>query len=239
MLQLSKRLLAVADLAGTAKILADVGTDHGYIPVYLATCGKIEMAIAMDINQGPLMRAQEHIRFYGLNDRIEARLSDGLLSLQPGEADVIVIAGMGGALMTKILSEGEAVAVSAKRLVLQPQSEIFAFRCFLLEHGYQITAENMVYEDGKFYSMMAVEPGSSVSNTETERFCQMSCKYGPLLIKQRHPVLLQYLKQQKDQKKRILSCLNENARQDVSGRREEILKELAEIGTLLELWKEK
>ena len=79
MLQLSKRLLAVADLAGTAKILADVGTDHGYIPVYLVACGKIEKAIAMDINQGPLMRAQEHIRFYGLNDQIETRLSDGLL----------------------------------------------------------------------------------------------------------------------------------------------------------------
>ena len=196
MLQLSKRLLAVADLAGTAKILADVGTDHGYIPVYLVACGKIEKAIAMDINQGPLMRAQEHIRFYGLNDQIETRLSDGLLSLQPGESD-------------------------------------------MLEHGYQITAENMVYEDGKFYSMMAVEPGTSVSNTETGRFCQVSCKYGPLLIKQRHPVLLQYLKQQKDQKERILSRLNANARQDVSGRREEILKELAEIGTLLELWKEK
>jgi len=121
MLQLSKRMQAVADLAEEVDVLADVGTDHAYIPVYMAECGKLKKAIAMDINQGPLMRARDHIQQYGVSDYIETRRSDGLNALEPGEADTIVIAGMGVALMERILTQGETVAHMARRLVLQQQ----------------------------------------------------------------------------------------------------------------------
>ena len=156
MVRLSKRLQAVASLAGACVTLADVGTDHGYIPVYLVGCKRAERAIALDVNPGPLQRAKEHIRQYGMEGQVEARLSDGLAALATGEADQIVIAGMGGGLMMRILSEGQEVAREAKRLVLQPQSEIAAFRGFLWRNGYRIEAEEMVYEDGKYYPMMAV-----------------------------------------------------------------------------------
>ncbi len=236
MLQLSKRLLAVAGLAGSARVLADVGTDHGYIPVFLAQSGRIQKAIAMDVNEGPLNRAREHIRQYGLQERIETRRCDGLSALVPGEADTIVIAGMGGALMMRILSQGEAPARAAERLVLQPQSEIYAFRRFLMERGYKITAEEMVREEEKYYAVMAAEyRKEAVGALE---FSEAEQKYGPLLLKDRHPVLLQYLQYQKEQKEKILRSLEANARQDVSGRRNEIMRELAELGEILQIWKE-
>ena len=236
MLQLSKRLRAVASLAGNAGILADVGTDHGYIPVYLLECGMIRRAIAMDINQGPLLRAREYIQQYGMEDRIETRLSDGLSALHPGEADTIVIAGMGGALMMRILSQKAETARAARRLVLQPQSELFAFRRFLSEHGYEIKEEDMVYEDGKFYSIMAAEYGETAA--DKQQFTDTELKYGPLLIRQLHPVLQQYLQRQQEQKEKILDSLKKNAKQDVSQRIMQIKKELTEMKELLNLWKE-
>ncbi|MEY8390244.1 class I SAM-dependent methyltransferase [Lachnospiraceae bacterium 45-W7] len=239
MLQLSKRLQAVASLVGEAEVLADVGTDHGYIPVYLLASGKVKRGIAMDINQGPLMRARTHIRQYGVDEMMETRLSDGLAALEPGEADVIVIAGMGGSLMMRILSQGEASAHAARRLVLQPQSEIYAFRTSLLEQGYEIEAEEMVYEEGKYYSMMAAEyVGMEGKAAQSESLSETELKYGPLLIEKRHPVLRQYLQYQWEQKEKIRIRLVENARQDVSRRKEEIGRELAEIEKLLALWKE-
>ncbi len=94
--------------------LADVGTDHAYIPIYLMQNGVIPQAVAMDINQGPLLRATENIRRYGLTGRIETRLSDGLEKLQAGEADTILIAGMGGLLMVRILENGQGVLAGCR-----------------------------------------------------------------------------------------------------------------------------
>lgn len=230
MLQLSKRLSAVAQLVTITGILADVGTDHGYIPVYLAGKERIEKAIAMDVNRGPLERAQEHIRQYGLENCIETRLSDGLQALNSEEADGIVIAGMGGNLMKRILVQGEQVAHTAKELILQPQSEIMEFRKFLWESGYSITAEDMVLEDGKYYPMMRVVYG----NSKTEMPDVLALKYGEKLLEQKHPVLRQYLLWQKMQKEQILANLQKNAKKDVSSREEEIKEELCYITHALE-----
>lgn len=238
MLQLSKRMQAVADLAGEVDVLADVGTDHAYIPIYLAECGRLKKAIAMDINQGPLVRAREHIQQFAVENYIETRLSDGLDALKSGEADTIVIAGMGGALMERILTQGEIVAHSAKRLVLQPQSELPAFRYFLLQHGYQIVEEDMVYEEQKFYTIMVIEP---MQGNQTASVCclsQAELKYGPRLIQMRHPVLKLYLQRQQKQKQEILERLCVNAKRDVSKRRLQVEQDLEEIEKILELWKE-
>jgi Predicted SAM-dependent methyltransferase len=233
MIQLSQRLQAVADLAEDAGVVADVGTDHGYIPLFLIACGKAQRAIAMDINEGPLQRAREHIRQYNQQERIETRLSDGLSKLRPGEAQTIVIAGMGGALMKRILTEGEATAHAADCLVLQPQSELPMFRRFLVEYGYRILREDMVYEDGKFYSMMAVKWTESDVGDNLQAMTEADFKYGPLLRARKHPVLRKYLLRQKEQKQKILERLGKNARQDVSERRAQIREELEEIEVLL------
>ena len=106
---LSVRLKAVAELVSDGRCLADIGTDHAYIPIWLVKSGRISGAIAADVNRGPLQRALEHIRDNGLEDRIKLRLSDGFLALEPGEADSAVLAGMGGGLMIRILKEGARV----------------------------------------------------------------------------------------------------------------------------------
>ncbi len=231
---LSQRLQAVADLVGETGVVADVGTDHGYIPVFLVSSGKAERAIAMDVNVGPLTRAQEHIRQSGLGEQIESRLSDGLTALQPEEAQVIVIAGMGGALMARILADGRRVARTAKRLILQPQSELYFFRRFLIEEGYRIVEEDMVFEDGKYYSMMAVEAVSSDVQTGTREMTEAELTYGPVLLARNHPVLQQYLLRQRGQKQKILDNLRKNARQDASKREMQITKELAVIEKIME-----
>ena len=142
---------AVASMVTTGGILADIGTDHAYVPIALVQRQKIKGAIAMDINEGPLARAQEHIRAARLEEYIQTRLSDGAEALLPNEADSILIAGMGGELILHILTEGESVCSTAKELILQPQSEIHKVREYLRQHQYKIEDEDMVCEEGKYY----------------------------------------------------------------------------------------
>ena len=103
---LSIRMQAVADLVSDGMRIADIGTDHGFVPIALVSAGRCPYAVAADVRRGPLSHAAENIRKYGLSEVIETRLSDGLEKIKPGEADSIIIAGMGGMLMIRILEEG-------------------------------------------------------------------------------------------------------------------------------------
>ena len=156
MVKISDRLKTAASLIREGAVLADVGTDHGYVPIYLLEQKKIKSAIAMDINKGPLERAREHIHLYGMDAYIQTRLSDGVAALEKGEADSILVAGMGGGLVMHILEEGKDICQAAGELILQPQSELCSVREYLAENGYVTEAERMVFEDGKYYPMMRV-----------------------------------------------------------------------------------
>ena len=169
-MQLSKRLRAVADLVPGGTVLADVGTDHAYIPIALVEEGKIPRALAMDINQGPLMRAEENIKAHGLEEKIEIRLSDGLEKMKKGEADAVLIAGMGGLLTVRILS-GKREILDGTTLVLQPQSDLPSVRGWLAEEGYAITAEDLVLEDGKYYPMMRAQKCGGMSEAKDRNHC--------------------------------------------------------------------
>lgn len=193
MIQLSKRLQAVADLGKFGDTMADIGTDHGYIPIYLIQSKRISHAVAMDIGKGPLLRAQEHIAKYQLGAYIETRLSDGAKELCCGEVSSVVIAGMGGVLMQKILRDSEEVFRGVKEIILQPQSEIEQTRRFLLDNGYEILAEDMVLEDGKYYPMMRVSWVESIEENPYAEAKDIDFVYGAYLLKERHPVLKSYL----------------------------------------------
>lgn len=193
-MELSKRLQAVADMVHPGAGVADIGTDHAYIPIWLVSRGRTPWAVAMDVNEGPLMRARENIREAGLEGKIETRISDGFAALRPGEADTAVLAGMGGALMIRILREGADVVRSLKECVLQPQSEIEKVRTFLLKEGFSFIREDMAEEDGKYYPMMCVRPPSSAK--ETEEWTDTELQYGRLLLMGRHPVLRDYLERE-------------------------------------------
>ncbi|MDO5350323.1 MAG: class I SAM-dependent methyltransferase, partial [Lachnospiraceae bacterium] len=158
-MKLSKRLELVASFVPEGSRIADVGTDHGYIPIELVKRGLCPSGIAMDIGKGPLERAREHIREQGLEEKIESRLSDGLSALKPGEADTVVIAGMGGELVIHILDAGRHMWESVKEFVLSPQSELDKVRKYLEENGFAIQKEAMVVDEGKYYTVMLVKRG--------------------------------------------------------------------------------
>ena len=136
--QISRRLGAIADLVTQGNRLVDVGCDHGYLPVYLKLEGRIPSAIATDVAEGPLSRAREHIEQYGLGSYIETRRCDGLADVGHGEGNTLVIAGMGGPLMERILEDGRSIWDDFQEMILQPQSDIPHFRHFLLERKHPV-----------------------------------------------------------------------------------------------------
>lgn len=222
-MQLTKRLQAVAELVTGGSRVADVGCDHAYISIYLTENNISPSVIAMDINKGPLERAKANIKKYGYDRQIETRLSNGLLMLKPGECDSIVIAGMGGALTADILTESLEVMHSVKELILQPQSELYKVRRLLSEQNFLIVRENMLVEEGKYYTMMKAVPAKACSNpekyipTREEHFY-----FGRLLQEERHPVLKAYLMWDLDICREILRELDAEGSAKAIERREQI-----------------
>lgn len=220
MIRLSKRLAAIASLVTQGNILADIGCDHGYLPIYLIQQQRIPRAIAMDIRSGPLSRARQNIEAYGLLDYIEVRLSDGLEALNPAEAQTVVAAGMGGPLMEEILKKGTGLLVSVQELVLQPQSEVEHFRRFLRELPFTVTKEELVEEDGKYYPMMRLTAGESDDLWE-----DIDYRYGKYLLQERHPVLRKYLYREKEKLEQLAEALRLADSASASRRLEQIRQE--------------
>ncbi len=206
--------------------LADIGTDHAFVPISLVERGRIPSAIAMDVNKGPLERAGEHICAYGLEDRIETRLSDGLTALGRGEADTILIAGMGGALTVRILGRRPDLDHEIRELILQPQSEIALVRRYLERSGFLIVDEKMIYEDGKYYPMMRCLPGR-MTLTDIE------AQYGPCLIQTAGPVWIDFLRWQEGILRQNLSQLEKAAGERGRERRSEVSLQISAIRELL------
>ena len=231
-MELSKRLQAVADLVSDGLVVADVGTDHGYIPIYLIETKKSPKAFAMDVNKGPLLRAKEHIAEHGLISSIETRLSDGVRALKKGECDCVVVAGMGGALTIKIMEEGKDVFRNLKEFVLQPQSELQKVRAYLYQNAYSIVEENMVLDDGKFYPMFRVINGQS------QEYHAIELCYGKLLLEQKNAVLKTFLQKEKAVKELILSNLEQSFGEHIETRRKEIQEELEGIEYALQRYYE-
>lgn len=215
-MNLSIRLKKIADFVPDGGVMADVGTDHGHLPIYLVSSHKNKGAIAMDVRPGPLSRAEQAVRMCGLQDQIELRLADGLGALKPGEADTVVIAGMGGALIQKILGEGRHMWGSVKHWILSPQSEIGDTRHWLEKHGFSIQKEDMVLDAGKYYVIMDVTRGTMHYSREYEY------TYGQYLIGNHNPVLKAFLEQERTK----LQILREKLKEQVSARSRERLSEI-------------
>lgn len=240
-MELSKRLQAVADLLNVEDeswisqnqgkecnqiTVADVGCDHGYIPIYLVEHKKVVHAIAMDVNQGPLEKAKEHINNHKMSTYIETRLSDGLSALGQGEANVVMIAGMGGGLVLRILEQGRNLWDSIDGFILQPQSEIGKVRTYLWEQGFTFAAENMVLEDGKYYPMMRVAYRGNISNENKPRYSDVDLEYGPILLRNAHPVLEQFLEREMHLKESVLWSLQDKAGSHITDRITDLTAEI-------------
>lgn len=239
-MELSKRMQMVADLVTPGSRIADIGTDHAYIPIFLVRTEISPEALAMDVKEGPLRRAEENIEGSGLKDRIRIRLSDGLAALEPGEADAVILAGMGGNLMIRILREAERTVSGLKECILQPQSDIEKVRAFLLEKGFFFISEEMTEDDGKYYFAMKVRPpeetGMHPVREEDGSWTEEELRYGKLLLRRRDPLLRIYLEREKKIRREILKKTEGRHSDRTRKRAEEIRKELDCIERALEYY---
>ena len=153
---ISNRLMSAVGFV-RGGFLADVGTDHAHLPVYLYQKGKIRGAVASDVNEGPLMRARANIAAYGVVDGIATVLSDGLAGLEDYQPDDIVIFGMGGELIIHILDAARWTRSENIRLILQPMTKQEEVRSYLLENGFFIVGEALSEDDGKVYQTICAE----------------------------------------------------------------------------------
>lgn len=202
--RIPKRMLAIANLVDNSKVLADVGCDHAYISINLLENGKAERIIASDLREGPLNIAKDNIKLEGFEERIETRLCAGLCGYEAGEVDTILISGMGGMLVKEILSESIDVVRRADTLILEPQSDLRVVRAYLKDIGFEIIDEDMLNEGGKYYQIM-----KAVKSKERMEVCDdigamAENEFGPILIKKKHPVLLEFLKKRKNHFERLL-----------------------------------
>lgn len=259
-LVLSKRLQALCDLVTPGRRVVDVGCDHGLVDIYLVQKGISPGVLAMDVREGPLSRAREHVEMYGLGNYIETRMSDGLNAFCVGEARTLICAGMGGRLMQRILTESGEKAKSFDELILQPQSELSEFRRFLRKEGYCILQENILVEDGKYYFLLKVLPSEKVTPEEEQkrramhrelyrRFCSwgkqelpeaewleelevsLGDRFGLQLLWERDPVLLEYLQAGLKNAREIAGALSE---QDSDRARVRLLELQADIEQYLQ-----
>lgn len=234
---LSERLRTVAGMVTRGNVVCDVGCDHGFTAIYLVQQGISPRALAMDLREGPLSAAGEHIAACGLGERIETRLSNGLHKYIAGEADTLICAGMGGGLMMRILAEDKEKTDSFRELVLQPQSELEQFRRFLRENGYRIQNEEILLEEGKFYQVIrAVTDRDRDSQTGSEdvsdrmdlELCKLEDRYGPVLLRKRTSVFLSFLEREEAICEEILTKLRSQGLADDKrrDRYEEVEKQL-------------
>lgn len=213
---LSKRLAKVAEFVLEEGTVADIGSDHAYLPVYLVGNSLCEYAIAGEVNEGPLNSAINKIRENNLEDRVEARLGSGLSVLEGRKADTVVIAGMGGPLISSILNEGQMHLPEVKRLVLQPNVAAEHVRKWLKKNGWSLIDEAIVKEDGHLYEILVAD--RSGVDPYVEENLQQQLWMGPYLLKERSKEFQLKWKREYDQLKRIKGQL-QLARNEQADRR--------------------
>lgn len=175
----------VASFVPQGAVILDVGSDHAYLPIELVERGQIETAIAGEVVEGPYQSAVKNVEAHGLKEKIQVRLANGLAAFEEeDQVSVITIAGMGGRLIATILEEGLEKLSNIQRLILQPNNREDDLRIWLQDNDFQIVAESILEEAGKFYEILVVEAGQMKLSASDLRF-------GPFLSKEVSPVFVQ------------------------------------------------
>ncbi|ADL07696.1 tRNA (adenine(22)-N(1))-methyltransferase [Thermosediminibacter oceani] len=219
-MKLSERLMAIAHLIPPGTAVADVGTDHGYLPIYLVKNGISRKAIATEVREGPFERARANIKKAGLEEFIEVRLGWGLTPLKPGEAEVAVIAGIGGETIWKIIEKSPDIINSMSAVIVQPMKYQHKLRKALMDHGFNFIEERVVKSEDRFYEIIVVRKGDWVSYDEIDVLV------GPVLKKKKTPEVLDYIKTRIE---RLIFRLKEVEGRNTSSAakaRESIMKEI-------------
>ena len=218
---LSERLKKIADLIEYGETMADIGTDHGFLPVYLIKTGKCPKAIATDISKNSLKKAEELISYEKLLSDCSARVGDGLNPIELGEVDDIAIAGMGGILMTEILSADISKSHSFKKIILQPRSKIQYLRKWIRVNGFSITKEMLAKEGERICEILLVKPSddyhvSSVNGSSAASVGEflLTDFFPEALIWEPNELTLEYLEYHLMKNEAILNKLRDNMSKD-------------------------
>ncbi len=226
-IKLSKRLKAVADYVDKGAKLADIGSDHAYLPTYLVQKNEVEFAVAGEVVKGPFEIAKNHVAQANLKENIQVRLANGLAAIENvDKIDTIVIAGMGGILISEILEAGKGKLSSVKRLILQANNHGDTLRQWLIEHQFVIKAEQILLEAGKFYEIIVAEP----TTNENPVLSANDLLFGPFLSKEKSVIFQQKWQKELNTLNKIIDRLPD----EQTEKREEVLTEIAKIKEVLQ-----
>lgn len=203
-MEIGERLLKISSFVKQNSRIADIGTDHAKLPIYLLQNKIISYAVASDKNENPLYFAKENIGRFGLKKYIDVRLGDGLKSLKAGEVDTVIIAGMGGALITKILSESPKILSEISQIILQPMNEGSILRKWLQTNNFLIEDEVLAKEDGKIYEIISAVHGDM---TELK---DMELLFGNIILKDKTELLKERINLEIAKQKRKVSGMEKS-----------------------------
>lgn len=224
-MEVSKRIKKIVDMIANNTI-ADIGTDHCYIPIHALKEKKAEKAIASDVNREPLKKGQENIEKEGLSGLIETRLGNGLEKIKAGEAETLIIAGMGGMLMIDILEEDTELLSSFSQLILQPQSDIEKVRKFIHRNGFLIHDENMILDMGKYYTILDCRKGTQ------QAYSHIEYTLGKANLQKMDREFIEYLKYRIVKKQEIIDKIS------INGDNKNNHKKILELNKEIENYKE-
>ena len=230
---ISPRLKAIAEKVPQGSKVADIGTDHGFIPVYLVKNGVAPKVIASDISRNSLEKTKMLVKEQGFSDSIEVRLGSGLKVLKGGEVDTVIIAGMGGKLIKNILEESPDILKDISRLILQPMSSQSKLRHWLIQNDFTIKDEELVLDNGRIYEIMLVEHGKQ------EQWNDIELEISPRLIEKKHRLLEPFVLNKMAIMENVISKLkNSNTENALKKRKdcEEKLKKYKEVYQWIARW---
>ena len=228
-MKLTDRLLKIASLVDNGKRIADIGTDHGYIPVYLLNQNKIQYAILGDVNKGPLENARKEVTRNKLQDKVDLRLGSGIEVLKENEVDEIIIAGMGGMLINNLLKANEKVAHTTEKLILQPMQAPEELRMFLYQNGYKILDEHLVREEHRLYEIIVCK----YEGLEPQEIDPIYYEIGLKLIENNDPLLNDFIENKIRINQNVLKKLEGKEAQGIEDKRATLNKKIDALNDLL------
>ncbi len=232
--KLSVRLETVAKYVPLDSRLADIGSDHAYLPSYLVKKGRISFGIAGEVAKGPFQSAEKNVMAEGLTEMISVRMGDGLEVIQPGDVDCITIAGMGGSLIATILENGKEKLASVRRLVLQPNINAIAIRQWLVDNDWELIAEEILEEDNKIYEILVAEKGDPLKPYRDIPF-ETGLLVGPFLLQRKEKTFKKKWVLEKKNWKRIYEQLESAAPSvETEEKKQEVAKKLNLVEEVLD-----
>ncbi len=192
-MELSKRLKRIAEHVDKCESVADIGTDHGYIPIYLVKEGICKKAIASDINKGPIEKAKVNVAFEGVSNKVKCLLGPGLNPLKVGEVNGVILAGMGGNLTRDILLADMDKVKKYDFIILQPAQNPEVLREFLYKNDYEIIDEDLIKDEGRFYELFKVKYNENSEKLVFED--ELEYEVSPLLREKGHPLFKEFIEE--------------------------------------------